>query len=152
MYTKEYLLSRVNMNQGTGCWEWNLSHNPSTGYGQIGKKPYTVHKLAFILYNGREPEGILRHLCHNKSCCNPNHLAEGNHKDNYEDSRGKYERANEGRRKQWSVDGVNYGTIREAVRATGICSNTMQKFTEDGVFNIESYRESCKIAGWIPKI
>jgi prenyltransferase beta subunit len=29
---------------------------------------------------------IIRHTCHNKQCVNPNHLKEGNFKDNSEDS------------------------------------------------------------------
>lgn len=63
--------------QSNGCLEWTLSKTDN-GYGQCwfeGKRWYT-HRLAYKLkYNiilTRNDD--VHHKCHNKICCNPNHL------------------------------------------------------------------------------
>ena len=82
---KAYILDRIIIDDG-GCWVWQLSRNPRTGYGQIGYYPYTAHRLAFFLWKG-EPSGeVLRHSCHNTACCNPEHLSDGTHYQNWHDS------------------------------------------------------------------
>ena len=79
-------LDKVNFTEG--CWEWNGS-TKSTGYGKImiNKKTVSAHRFSYMLYNGSIPDGmIVRHLCHNKACVNPQHLEVGTHKENTQDS------------------------------------------------------------------
>lgn len=81
----QYILDRVQITE-SGCWEWQQSLNPRTGYGQIGFKPYTAHRLAFYFTHSRYPDEQTRHMCHNRACCNPDHLREGTARDNWRDS------------------------------------------------------------------
>lgn len=80
---------RVDRSSTYGCWEWRGSMRPS-GYGQFTARPLVLnraaHRLAFALTHGEAPEGqVIRHLCHNKRCCRPSHLAAGTDRDNAQD-------------------------------------------------------------------
>lgn len=78
----------------TGCIEWTGSIN-NAGYGLIGyiddvnKKSgmITVHRLALMLKLGRDLTAGLNanHTCHNRVCCNPDHLFEGTQQQKLED-------------------------------------------------------------------
>lgn len=73
----------------TGCWEWLKGTMPS-GYGKtsIEGKEYPVHKAVLLLQGVTISEGILvRHTCHNRICCNPEHLTLGTYSQNTIDSR-----------------------------------------------------------------
>jgi len=96
--SKQYVMDRVEVNSQTKCWEWKLSINPQTGYGQIGIKPYTAHRLAYSLWVGDADGLTVRHACHNRICCNPAHLRGGSVRDNYLDSLPKYMEAWQARR------------------------------------------------------
>jgi hypothetical protein len=83
--------------QDNGCLLWTSSVKNNAGYGFIGfrevdpatgaplKTPgkaaggmMTVHRLAFMVANGRLPnQRNVNHTCHNKLCCEPTHLVEG---------------------------------------------------------------------------
>lgn len=58
-----------------GCWEWR---GPFThGYARVcvDRKRYRGHRLAYRLWRGEIPDGlVLDHLCRNKPCVNPFHL------------------------------------------------------------------------------
>lgn len=57
------------------------------------RKNYTIHrlvaaeKLLELDYFDIPSSLVIRHMCHNKSCCNPEHLKTGTHSDNTKDSR-----------------------------------------------------------------
>ncbi len=139
---------------GNGCWIWQKSKT-GAGYGQLkeGKKYWTTHVYAFSCENFVPAKGqVVRHVCHVRACCNPNHLKIGSYSDNYQDSVVKYTEAAKKKRKIWIVGGVVYSTFREACKKTGLSSHSLVKFTSDGVFDIEAYRAACKIARWRPKI
>lgn len=58
------------------CWRFKASTD-SHGYGQIvlAGRLRRAHRVAWILYNGRIPDGlVIDHTCRNKLCCNPSHL------------------------------------------------------------------------------
>lgn len=80
--TKCRILSKVkNIN---GCWEWQGKIGKN-GYGhiKIKQKDFMPHRLMYQEYNGElEPGKIVMHLCHNRKCCNPEHLIQGTQKQN----------------------------------------------------------------------
>lgn len=48
---------------------------------------YYIHRAIYEVYVGEIPKGhVIRHLCHNKNCVNPAHLATGTQYDNVMDS------------------------------------------------------------------
>ena len=70
-----------------GCIEW-AKQRDTDGYGKISIKnyPYAVHRVAYEIYNGPIPPGMLVcHKCDNPSCFNPEHLFLGSSKDNLQD-------------------------------------------------------------------
>lgn len=71
------------------CWEWQKSKD-RYGYGRIKYegKMTGVHRVVYQLFNGPIPDDLqIRHLCHNRACCNPKHLLLGTHQDNMNDMR-----------------------------------------------------------------
>ena len=71
----------------TGCMEWR-GNRVQSGYGQIrlGSGMLTTHKVAWILKRGDVPANkVIRHLCHNRVCCNVNHLKPGTQSENMRD-------------------------------------------------------------------
>jgi hypothetical protein len=79
-----------------GCWLWTGCVS-SSGYAitKFGGKVQTGHRLSYSLYNGEIPVGmVVRHLCNNKTCVNPEHLMIGTQKDNMND--GKWTKRGKG--------------------------------------------------------
>jgi hypothetical protein len=71
-----------------GCWEVN-SHKPqSGGYPCVfrnGIKTRT-HVFVYSLVNGEIEKGkVIRHICNNTICINPDHLVQGTHAENVND-------------------------------------------------------------------
>jgi hypothetical protein len=72
----------------TGCLVWQKSGNSRYGKLEFEGKTYSVHKMAYLLFIGEIPKGlVVRHLCHNKKCIEPNHLALGTVQDNSDDDK-----------------------------------------------------------------
>ena len=75
------------------CWPWT-GRVGRQGYGQVRVRengwPTTVgaHRVAYYLATGfwsdqQSPSRkVIRHLCHNPTCCNPRHLLVGTFRDN----------------------------------------------------------------------
>lgn len=73
------------------CWPWTGPRVPQ-GYGMTrvrccgGHHTAHAHRIAYWLDTGFWHWGrfgpVVRHLCHNPSCCNPLHLLHGSRADN----------------------------------------------------------------------
>lgn len=80
-----------------GCWPW-MGKVDESGYGTCfglglpvtrldSCKTGRSHRIAYGITNGAVPKGlVVRHLCGNRVCCNPIHLALGTHADNVRDT------------------------------------------------------------------
>jgi hypothetical protein len=92
-YWQAYVRDRVKIDPVTGCWEWQL-YCDKDGYGKAaaayndyGMDSY-AHRLSYTAFKGQIPKGKrLRHQCHNRPCCNPDHLLPGTDQDNVNDAK-----------------------------------------------------------------
>lgn len=81
---------KINFGWGSrlwGCWYWT-AYKDRQGYGQfrLDGRLRQAHCVSYELFVGPIPEGLLvRHMCHNPSCVNPNHLKVGTDDDNKQD-------------------------------------------------------------------
>ena len=134
-----------------GCWEWQKSCN-SAGYGQLteNKTYWLAHRYTYACFKILAPDDVIRHLCHNPKCCNPEHLLCGSHSDNWYDSETAHRLAASQRRKTWVVGGVSYDTINEASKKTGLSLSSLVKYTINGFFDSEAYIKGCNKANVIP--
>lgn len=84
-------MNHVERPDDTECWIWDAWHG-SHGYGQFNiHKPRHVvvlaHRAAFMLFKGPIDHGkMILHSCHNRRCVNPEHLREGDGRDNAADT------------------------------------------------------------------
>lgn len=73
----------------SGCWLWTGPMQQSFGYGKMGhskRKATAAHIISHLLHKGPVEKGaVVRHLCNNPSCVNPDHLAVGTPADNMDD-------------------------------------------------------------------
>jgi len=76
------------VNKTETCWLWTAAKD-AYGYGvfSVGYSMKLAHRVAFQLSTGDLP-AQLDHICHNKSCVNPNHLRATTPKQNGENRRG----------------------------------------------------------------
>lgn len=71
-----------------GCWEWQGTVNPTTGYGSVvwEDKRISIHRLVWRIVFGEIPSGVfVCHTCDQPACCNPYHLFIGTARDNARD-------------------------------------------------------------------
>lgn len=90
----EKFWSRVDRSGGEdSCWEFSGWRNKSGGHGLVnigGGQFQGSHRLAWILMNGKIPDGLcVCHRCDNPPCCNPKHLFLATALENFDDMRRK---------------------------------------------------------------
>jgi hypothetical protein len=93
------------------CWQWKAFIHPETGYGFFYYRQRTggAHRFAFEVTNGTIPSGMqIDHICHNRSCVNPEHLRLATQKQNAENPGGPYASSKSG------VRGVTWDKRRNA--------------------------------------
>jgi hypothetical protein len=92
---EEYLASKIV--KTNSCWLW-LGADTGQGYGQWAyKKDWgSAHRKVYEYFVSPIPEGqIVRHMCDNPRCVNPEHLILGSKKDNRRDFMERNPRARE---------------------------------------------------------
>ena len=138
------------INESTGCWEWSLSRQRN-GYGQIkyGGKMRRAHRVSFEAFNGPIPYGMeVMHKCDNRGCVNPDHLSIGTHRENMLDIDAKGRRlkgkshplhGRPGRAgslsrqsKPVEIDGIAYGSMKEAERVIGVSGGSVRYWLKTG--------------------
>ena len=83
---KKAFYSKIKLNTGTGCWEFQRFINP-TGYGELyfNGKMKKAHRVSYEIHVGEIKEGMeIHHQCRNPKCCNPDHLEQVTRKENAE--------------------------------------------------------------------
>lgn len=81
-------MSKVKMDNNTGCWEWQAckSGGYNGGYGHFGLrgKVANAHQVSYETFVGPTPSGlVLDHKkCNNRGCVNPRHMEPTTHKKN----------------------------------------------------------------------
>jgi len=89
--TAAFFWSKVDIpSNRVDCWKWTSTLN-NNGYGRFWDSERECwqlsHRLAYEVLKGEIPDGLqVRHLCHNRLCCNPAHLDVGTARENSEDS------------------------------------------------------------------
>lgn len=92
----ERLLSRIVVNDPTGCWLYTGAKN-SHGYGTLNfrGRQNIAHRVSWTLHRGEIPPGQwVLHRCDVPRCCNPDHLFLGDAKVNNADmvAKGRHSR------------------------------------------------------------
>jgi hypothetical protein len=62
------------------CWLWTAAAD-SQGYGvfNVNRRTLMAHRIAYVLHHGSVGLEHVLHKCDVPLCCNPDHLALGNH-------------------------------------------------------------------------
>lgn len=88
MKTLSEILDLTKFNEETFCMEWQRCFN-TDGYprmGVTGNSNVKVHRLVYELANNKDITGyVVRHICDNPKCINPEHLILGDNKANMRD-------------------------------------------------------------------
>ncbi len=131
---------------GDGCWVWNWAVHPK-GYAsvKINGRTYKAHRLAYELAKGPIPDGqIIRHLCGNPSCLNPEHLLAGTQTEN---SRDMVEAGNQVHQKLMPSDAIEIRRIfaegdisrAEIARQYGVTSGAIRMIIANITFYDANY-------------
>lgn len=94
------------------CWEWQSTLNDN-GYGRFSTDggKIAAHRFAYEVVHGPIADGlVIRHMCHNRRCCNPNHLLAGTAKDNAKDAMdaGRFSLGTVNGNAKLTPDAINY--------------------------------------------
>lgn len=74
--------AKVDIGGTAMCWIWR--GHTANGYGRFRNE--RAHRYAYQAHKGPIPDGLMvRHLCGNKMCVNPQHLEVGTMADNAQD-------------------------------------------------------------------
>lgn len=69
------------------CWEWaGTVMKNGYGYCHADNKLYRAHRVAYEVFVGPIPDGlVVRHRCNNRRCVRPEHLLVGTQQENLDD-------------------------------------------------------------------
>lgn len=81
----ERFWSKIDKRGKNECWPWIAGRSGGYGSFSIGSAWYFAHRVAFALSKYDPVGALLRHSCHNPSCCNVMHLEIGDDRANRHD-------------------------------------------------------------------
>lgn len=139
---------------GTPCWIWKGSIKKN-GYGQIWHNGtnWSTHRYSYCCVNpDLDQDDLVRHMCHNRACCNPDHLKAGTNVDNYRDSKESYRTMDLKKRKAIIIEGRHFESRGAAADSTGIDPGSLARYDRNGIFDSVAYRESCLRLNRVPRI
>lgn len=116
----ERLLSKCEPVTECGCWIWTgaVSKAKNGEYGVLNidnKKHVYAHRLSAKHLGGLEIDGmVVRHVCDNPSCINPNHLTVGTQADNIRDRCARRRTATGERASRAKLTEAQVAEIRES--------------------------------------
>jgi hypothetical protein len=89
--THDYTRFMKYIDKSKGCWEWTGYTNRVYGHGCFTYQgtQYSSYRFSYLLFNGPIEKGlVVRHMCNNRKCVNPDHLKIGTQQDNIQDIMG----------------------------------------------------------------
>lgn len=104
-----------NSRQNGDCIEWTASTD-GRGYGafKLHNQRWRAHRVAYELNVAPIPEGLcIIHLCDNKRCINPHHLAAATHEANMADMKMKERAAHGSKHPKAKLSSEDVAKIRE---------------------------------------
>lgn len=135
----------INDTDPDACHLWTGAKDQS-GYGHFNMNgtPVKAHRAAYDFNKGAIPEGlIVRHMCDNPACVNPNHLELGTHKENTQDmmqrGRGRWPKGREHYRNKFTDEdrvliaqlvGKGWFTLEEIATRLGVAISTVHKISK----------------------
>jgi hypothetical protein len=125
-----------------GCWICTSHSTNKNGYCkiQINKVQTFVHRHLYQIHREKlDKNTILRHICDNPQCINPDHLIKGTHKENVQDrvdrKRSAYGISN-GRSKltEEQVKEIKYNSLYKKQKELSLLYNVSSKV----IYNIQN--------------
>ena len=134
-YCENYIWSTSNFYNGTPCKESTACFSGKYSFVRVminnKDKQIKKHRLAYYEKTGEYPE-LVRHLCDNPKCYNPDHLEAGNHSDNNLDRSRDFHEEFE---KEWIRCDADLAKITKAMDLKVYKSNSrrLKKYFNQGV-------------------
>lgn len=118
------------------CWNYT-GYTDCDGYGIFyAGKNFRAHRFSALLAGKDTSKPIIRHLCNNPSCVNPEHLEPGTQFDNMQDMRlsNRQNYTCGGKKKIPVITPMGeFESVKAAARAHKIDATTVMKRLKDGI-------------------
>lgn len=116
------------------CWNY-IGYKDCDGYGIFhAGKNYRAHRFSALIAGKDITKPIIRHLCHNPGCVNPDHLEAGTQHDNMHDmiQAGRAKFGYGGKKKIPVITPIGeFESVKAAARAHKIDATTVMKRLKD---------------------
>ena len=135
-YAKDFT---VTLSEG-GCWEC-LNRKPrQNSCGYIPYKKTYAHRYFYEKFKEKIPDKmVVRHLCNNVKCCNPEHLEIGTQSDNIRDMLKSFRQSN-GKNKLTKNEIVKISKdnrpVKEIAEEYGIHFSTVYRIKNNDTYNL----------------